>query len=247
MITRSEIMAVRALRDRKGRLESGLFVVEGRKTVIEALDSPFTVKEVFATAETADDFPGARIISPSELGRISSLKSPQGVLAVVEMPEYGVPGLRRGELVLALDRIQDPGNLGTIVRIADWFGVRDIVCSPDTADCYNPKTVQATMGSLFRVRVHYTGLEGFLAAAAQDGVPVYGAFTDGENIYGAGETAEGVLIMGNEGSGISPVIEGYVTRRISIPPYPAGNRGAESLNVAVATAVIVSEMRRRRS
>lgn len=244
MLTRAEILRVRSLADKKGRTAEGLFVVEGRKMVTEAIASGFEVEEVYATAENADGLGQARVVSPSEFGRISRLKSPQGVLALVRIPEYRTPSARPGELLIALDRLQDPGNLGTIIRTADWFGVRDIVCSPDSADCFNPKTVQATMGSLFRVRVHYTALEGFLRAAVSDRIPVYGTFMDGDSIYGKGLRPDGIIVMGNEGSGISEAIANLITHRISIPQYPAGGGGAESLNVAAATAIIVSEFRR---
>ena len=147
--------------------------------------------------------------------------------------------------MLALDDVQDPGNMGTIVRLADWFGIRDIVCSEATADCFNPKVVQATMGAITRVRVHYLPLPGLLEKALSDGIPVYGTFLDGDDIYGAELSADGILVMGNEGKGIGPDVEKCVSRRLYIPSYPGGTATSESLNVAVATAVACAEFRRR--
>jgi TrmH family RNA methyltransferase len=146
-------------------------------------------------------------------------------------------------LVLALDRVQNPGNLGTIIRLADWFGISDIVCSEDTADCFNPKVVQATMGAILRVRVHYTNLAKWLGE--QRGVKVYGTFLEGENIYSMALDKNGVIVMGNEGQGVSSEVAAKVSHKLLIPPYPADRCGSESLNVAVATAVICSEFRRR--
>lgn len=185
-------------------------------------------------------------VSPKEMERISMLKTPAGVLALVDIPRYRAePGPLGRELTLALDNIQDPGNLGTIIRIADWFGIRDILCSESSADCFNPKVVQATMGAITRVRVHYHSLEKTFAEAASAGIPLYGTFLDGENIYHSGLSRGGILVMGSEGRGISPAIEALITRRLYIPPYPAGEPSSESLNVAVATAVACSEFRRR--
>ena len=146
---------------------------------------------------------------------------------------------------LALDDVQNPGNLGTIVRLADWFGIADIVCSEASADCFNPKVVQATMGAILRVRVHYTDLGAFLHDAGAAGLPVYGTFLEGENIYGTTLTEEGVVVMGNEGRGISQAAARAVTHKLFIPPYPTDRRGSESLNVAMATGIVCSEFRRR--
>ena len=148
---------------------------------------------------------------------------------------------------LALDDVQNPGNLGTIVRLADWFGITDIVCSEASADCFNPKVVQATMGAILRVRVHYTDLGGFLRQAADAGLPVCGTFLEGENIYGASLPEAGIVVMGNEGRGISDAAAATVTRKLFIPPYPAGRRGSESLNVAMATGIVCAEFRRQAS
>ena len=177
--------------------------------------------------------------------RISQLKSSNSTLAVVEIPKYNLSEANATKnLVLALDRVQNPGNLGTIIRLADWFGITDIVCSADSADAFNPKVIQATMGAIIRVRVHYTNLQQWLAEQKSRGVCVYGTFLDGENIYHTEKSRCGVIVMGNEGQGISPECEKSVTHRLYIPPYPADRCGSESLNVAIATAITCSEFRR---
>ena len=180
----------------------------------------------------------------------SGLFVAEGEKSVREMlassfPVRRVLAVGDGALVLALDDVPDPGNMGTIVRLADWFGIRDIVCSEATADCFNPKVVQATMGAIPRVRVHYLPLSGLLEKALSDGIPVYGTFLDGDDIYGAELSADGILVMGNEGKGIGPDVEKCVSRRLYIPSYPGGTATSESLNVAVATAVACAEFRRR--
>ena len=176
--------------------------------------------------------------------KVSQLVTPPDVLAVYRIPEYhlNIDTLKK-ELVLALDTVQDPGNLGTIVRLADWFGIRHIVCSPDTADLYNPKVVQATMGALARVNVYYTSLPDFLSQV--DSSVVYGTFLDGEDIYHTSLTKSGVIVMGNEGNGISAKLEPYIGKRLYIPNYPVGQPTSESLNVAVAAAITCAEFRRR--
>ena len=152
---------------------------------------------------------------------------------------------RDNDLILALDGVQDPGNMGTILRIADWFGIREVVCSEHTADCFNPKVVQATMGAIARVRVHYLPLTEWLAQAVQAGVSVYGTFLDGETIYDAPLTTGGIVVMGSEGKGVSAQVAALVTHRLYIPSFPAGVPTSESLNVATATAIVCSEFRRR--
>lgn len=241
-MTRADVQRVRSLADKRGRDEQGLFVAEGSKLVGELLDSPLRVRQVYALDGVLP--PGsAEVIAPKEMERLSLLKTPAQALALVEIPHYRLdPAVAERELVLALDQVQNPGNLGTIIRLADWFGIRHVVCSPDTADCFNPKVVQATMGAITRVEVHYADLEAFLAVAE---APVYGTFLEGENLYDAPLTAAGVVVMGNEGRGISPGVERHLTRRLFIPPYPSDRRGSESLNVAIATAVVCGEFRRR--
>lgn len=242
MITKSEISFVRSLADKKSREQHGLFVVEGRKMVAEALGSPMNVRRIFGTEEFAE-IETCEAVSRKDIERMSSLKTPQGIMALVEIPQYSLPANPGSELTLALDGVQDPGNLGTIMRIADWFGIRDIICSPDTADCYGPKTVQATMGAVFRVRVHYTNLA---AALGKTNAPIYGTFLEGDNIYGVRlESDRGIIVLGNEGNGIGDEVAAAVTSKLYIPPYPAGDPASESLNVGVAAAIVCAEFRRR--
>ena len=241
MITRAEILDIKALATKQGREELGAFIAEGEKLVGEIRNSSLRIRRIL---QTRPIFADGELISEKEMERISQLKSANSVLAVVELPKHKLSLANPTKnLVLCLDRIQNPGNLGTIIRLADWFGISDIVCSEDTADCFNPKVVQATMGAILRVRVHYTNLAAWLSS--QSGACIYGTFLEGENIYNAQLEKSGVIVMGNEGQGISDEVAEQVTHKLLIPPYPADRCGSESLNVAVATAVICSEFRRR--
>jgi len=229
MLTKNQIKFIKSLSLKKYRDESGYFLAEGNKLVADLL--PYFDCELLLAEQ-------------GEIDKVSLLKNPQQMLAVFKQPQYQLdfPSLS-GKLSLVLDTVQDPGNLGTIIRIADWFGIENIICSPETADVYNPKTVQATMGALARVKVHYTDLSVFLEQNKT--LPVYGAFLEGENIYAANLTPEGLIVMGNEGNGISEKIEPFISKRLYIPNYPAGQPTSESLNVAVATAITCAEFRRR--
>ena len=242
MITKAEIQSIKALADKRGRVEQGAFIAEGEKLVAELRASNLVVRKVYATKPLFSD---AEVIAERDMERISQLKSSNSTLAVVEIPRYKLSAADpKKNLVLALDRVQNPGNLGTIIRLADWFGITDIVCSADSADCFNPKVIQATMGAIIRVRVHYTSLPQWLEQQKDSGVNIYGTFLDGENIYKTEKSRCGVIVMGNEGQGISPECEKSVTHRLYIPPYPAECAGSESLNVAIATAITCSEFRR---
>ena len=190
----------------------------------------------------AAGFHSRMIIEGDDVEKVSFLQHPQGVLGVFEMPEQYDEPLKDGELCLALDGVQDPGNVGTIIRLADWFGIRHVFCSLDCADIFNPKATQATMGALARVEVHYIDLASELSKAS---APVYGTFLDGENIYQQTLSPHGIIVMGNEGKGISHEIERLVTHKLYIPPYPAESQTVESLNVAIATAITCAEFRRR--
>ena len=244
-MTKAEIQLVRALADKRGRAEHGLFVAEGAKLIGELRASHLRVRRIYAL-EGVFDGPGVETVSPREMERLSLLKTPSNSLATVEIPRYRLDAERLGDrLALALDEVQNPGNLGTIIRLADWFGIGEIVCSPGSADCFNPKVVQATMGAILRVRVHYTELAACLSAAAAQGIPIYGTFLEGENIYGSELTPEGIVVMGNEGRGVTEAVARTVTRKLFIPPWPADRRGSESLNVAMATGIVCSEFRRR--
>lgn len=242
MITKAEIQSIRALADKRGRDEQCLFIAEGEKLVAELRASTMRVRKIYTTKPLWAD---AEVIAEKDMERISQLKTANSTLAVVECPKYDIAAVDpTKKLVLALDRVQNPGNLGTIIRLADWFGITDIVCSVQSADCFNPKVVQATMGAIIRVRVHYTNLAGWLECQHNRGANIYGTFLDGQNIYKAEKSCCGVIVMGNEGQGISAECEKSVTHRLYIPPYPVDNPGSESLNVAIATAITCSEFRR---
>lgn len=236
MLTNAEIKKIRSLREKKFRDEYGLFVVEGEKLVQEALNSDFEVVAVYRIEE----------IGEAVMAKISLTSSPSPVLAVVAKPGRegcaGEHGLPEG-LSLALDSVRDPGNLGTIIRIADWFGVETVFVSSDTVEAYNPKVVQATMGSIFRVRVVEASIPELCRAYKAAGKPVYGTLLDGGNIYDAELGNEGLIVMGNESNGISQEVRRELSAGLLIPSF--GKSGAESLNVGVATALTLSEFRRR--
>ena len=234
MITNAEIKHIRSLRDKKFREASGEFVVEGEKMVREALDSGLRLAGIWRSEDIGED----------TMSRISQLSSPSPVLAVLKMPvpepAADVAGLG---LCLALDSVRDPGNLGTIIRISDWFGLGTVFASPDCVDLYNPKVVQASMGSIFRVRLITASIPDVCRRFRDAGKEVYGTLLDGSDIYKERLATDGLVVMGNESSGISPEVRRLVSSRLLIPSF--GGSGAESLNVAVATAVTLSEFRRR--
>ncbi len=248
MLSKNKIKFIHSLDTKKARKEENAFLVEGFKSVDEFLPS-FHCKLLVATSSYFSTHPKCIAdeiieVTPEELSRASLLKTPQEVLAVFEQPFYKLDfEAPSSSLCLALDGVQDPGNLGTIIRIADWFGIEDLFCSQNTVDVYNPKTIQATMGALSRVKVHYTDLIPFIQTLHN--VPVYGTFLDGDVIYQSELSPTGLIIMGNEGNGISPEIENIVTQRLYIPNYPKERKTSESLNVAVATSIICAEFRRR--
>lgn len=239
-MTNQEIKYIKSLAQKKFRDQSGLFVVEGEKMVAEALASRFQVEKVYRKEE----------IGEAAMARISGLSSPSPALALVHRPaDLSLGKLPAKGLFLALDGIRDPGNLGTILRIADWFGIDAVYASEDTVDIFNPKVVQATMGAIFRVRFHYCDIPALCREAVAAGGKVYGTFLDGENMYGKtldnGASAPAVIVIGNEANGISAATGACVSDRLYIPPFPAGDPGSESLNAAVATAVTVAEFRRQ--
>ncbi len=246
-ISANEIKRVRSLSDKKFRDRYGLFCVEGEKMVDEALRSGFDVETIYRKDEIGDE----------QMGRISSLSSPSPVLAVVRKPQdinlssdaALSDALGRSGLYLALDSIRDPGNLGTILRVADWFGIDAVFAAPDTVDVFNPKVVQATMGAIFRVKFHYAEIPALCRAAVSAGGNVYGTFLDGSDMYekhlNPGKDSPSVIVIGNESNGISDEVAGLVSDRLYIPPYPKNDTGSESLNAAVATAITVAEFRRR--
>jgi rRNA methylases len=247
-LSKNKIRAIASLSKKKERDESGLFLAEGEKIVSDLLPT-FHCRTLVCTEAFHQKHPHATaeeliLAEKEEISKASLLQSPPPALAVFEKPRHAIDKRRIAQqLTLALDTIQDPGNLGTILRVADWFGIEDIVCSMDTADLYNPKVVQATMGAIARVRVHYTDLERFLQENEE--TPIYGTFLDGENIYGQELTSNGIVVMGNEGKGISERMSKLIRRRLFIPSYPAERTTSESLNVAMATGIVCSEFRRR--
>lgn len=241
---------------KKHRDESGCFVAEGPKAVRDLL-SLLPCRKLYATPVFLSSIPAAQRagirdiveINDAELERLSLLQAPRGCLALFDKPTPSSDPsawnvcVREG-LCLALDTVQDPGNLGTIVRLADWFGIGHIFASADTADVFSPKVVQATMGAVGRVSVHYVDLPSWLAQLPDD-IPVYGTFLDGDDLYAHPLTPHGLVVMGNEGKGISDAVAQYVTDRLFISPYPPGHPTGESLNVAIATAITCAEFRRR--
>lgn len=254
-ITTAQRKLVASLRQGKNRRKEGLFVMEGSRSVIDSAPA-FDVEMVIATpawAEAhADELPRSlpTLVTArnDEMERMSALSTPQGVMAVCRIPAHSdnVSLPLGDELLLALDTIQDPGNLGTIVRLADWYGVRRILASRGTADIFSAKAIQSTMGAVARVEVIYCDLPDTLRLMSEAGVPLYGTFLDGDNIYSTALTRGGIVVMGNEGNGISPEVARLIGRRLYLPPYPSEEAlGMESLNVAMATAITVAEFRRR--
>lgn len=248
MLSKNKIKYIHSLELKKNRKEEQAFVAEGHKLVGDLLGH-FPCRLLVATRAWLDRNPDVEAmeiieVNQEELTRASLLKTPQEVLAVFEQPEYSIqPEVVERSLCLALDDVQDPGNLGTIIRLADWFGIEHIFCSLGTVDVYNPKTVQATMGALARVKLHYVDLPSIIASMPS--VPIYGTFLDGNNIYAETLSANGLIIMGNEGKGVSQEVAKLVNKRLYVPNYPSERVTSESLNVAVATAVVCAEFRRR--
>lgn len=246
MISKSQISFIKSLHQKKIRKEQGLFIVEGLKSIQEFINSEYLVDSVYCTENLVPKLDNLSrkikpvIISESELSRISTLSTPQAILAVVQIPKQTDVNIKKldGSFLLALDGVQDPGNLGTIIRTADWFGLNTILCSMDTAEVYNPKVVQASMGSLSRVNIIYADL-GVLFS--QINIPVYGALLDGKSIYETDFGQEGIILLGNEGNGISKELLEKINYPITIPRYGK----AESLNVAISASIFCSELRRK--
>ena len=250
MLSKNKIKFINSLKLKKNRDKESLFIAEGSKIVSEILSSDLNIPLISATSDWISKNeinPSIEVLecSISELKKITTLTTASEVIAVVRIPknEYSIDKIQ-SKLSLALDDIQDPGNLGTIIRLADWFGIENIFCSKNTADIYNPKVIQATMGSFLRVKTHYVDLPEFLKQ--QLIIPVYGTFMEGENIYNQDLSSTGIIVMGNEGNGISLSIEELITHKIAIPP---ANKKVhpESLNVGTATGIILSEFLRRKN
>ncbi len=240
MVSKSQIKLITSLAQKKYRYKHGLFVAEGFKTISELINSKFKLNRLFSLeADFGLEPDEVQKINEWELKKISFLKTPQAALALFEIPEEKIG--EENNLTLALDGIRDPGNLGTIIRLCDWFGIKNLICSKDTVDCFNPKVVQATMGSLARVNISYCDLKSFLENSE---LPVYGAFMEGENIYKSKTEEKAILVMGNEANGVSAEIEELMQKKISIPRFGA-LKETESLNVATATAILLSEFKRK--
>ncbi len=250
MLSKVKIKLIKSLADKKNRQSEGLFLAEGNKLVKEILNSHFTVNTLIATDQFIEDYGrtvDCEIISADqeEIDRASLLKSPQQAIALVQIPAPIQHFSLTKNLTLCLDDLQDPGNLGTIVRLADWFGIRQIICSENTVDIYNPKAVQATMGAICRVNISYTGLKDLIKKAKSENLTIYGAFQNGTNIYMTDLQQEALVILGNEGNGISRELESGIDEKISIPCFSLLPVRTESLNVSMAAAIICSEFKRR--
>jgi TrmH family RNA methyltransferase len=256
MLSKNKIKFITALKKKKYRNETGLFVAEGTKLVEEIIDSGFMVSSVFALSEWINSLNNKNqsnvneiiAVTQKELEKISSQKNPNQVLAVVEKPHHEISVRElENDITLLLDRINDPGNLGTILRVADWFGIKNVICSTDTVDVYNPKVIQSTMGSICRVKVHYRELAELLKEyQANSNVPVYGSFLEGRNIFQENLSRNGFIVLGSESHGIADALTPYIKNRLYIPGFPFENQKvAESLNVSVAAGIICAEFRRR--
>jgi TrmH family RNA methyltransferase len=241
MLSKNQIKLISSLHQKKHRFASQLFFAEGIKVIQELVKSNFELEQLYTTKEDFNDVtPHKRnIISENELNKISALSTPNTCLAVFKIPLE--TKIIDSGLILALDSIRDPGNLGTILRLCDWFGIQQLVCSKETVDIYNPKVVQATMGSIARVNVNYIDLEDFITKTK---LPVFGTFMDSENIYKTTLPQEGIIVMGNEANGISENIEKLISKRLTIPRF-GDLQITESLNVATAAAIILSEFKRQ--
>jgi len=254
MLSKSQIKLIRSLQLKKYRETEGLFIAEGKKIVEELMGSPIHIKQILISKSRPELVSGSHKlkhdklvdvveIPQEEFGKISTLTTPSGILAVCNIPKANAeqPDLKK-DIVLALDDIRDPGNLGTIIRIADWFDIKHIYCSEESVDAYNPKVVQASMGSIARVHVHYINLASMLQKKVEEGIQVFGAMMNGKNIYTEQVKPKGILVIGNESNGISKEVQKHINHPVCIPSY--NTKGPESLNAAIATAILCAEFRR---
>lgn len=254
MLSKNKIKFINSLKEKKFRFLHKKFIIEGNKIVSDVLyaDNPL-IDEIIITQKWYEENQElllksgiqTTITKGQDIRKISSFKTPQDAIALVNIQETEViPASLKDELVLVLDNIQDPGNLGTIIRLCDWFGIEHLICSEDTADCYNPKVLQATMGSIFRVKVVYTHLANFLQSSAKENITIYGTTIEGSNIYTSKLTSKGIIIMGNESKGIRNELWKDINHKLFIPSFKSKKETVDSLNVAVATAIVCSEFRR---
>lgn len=253
MLSKNKIKLIKSLDSKKERIAHRLFVAEGEKITEELIDNKSDIIYLAGTEKwylknkekKIADFEND-VVSDEELKKASFLKTPQNVLCLVKIPVLDLNlEYLQNDLSLILDNVQDPGNLGTIVRIADWFGIGSIICSPTTADVYNPKVVQATMGAISRVKVYYENLDNILLQLKQLNSPIYGTTLEGENIYTSTLTPHGFIVMGNESNGLRPETLSFLNKQLFIPFFPENQKRSESLNVAIATSIVCSEFRRR--
>ncbi len=250
MITKNNIKLIHSLSKKKYRDIHQLFIAEGNKLVIDLIANKCNIKWIFAQKEwikSTNSLSNQEVIesSPDQLKKISQLTTPPSVIAICEIPQHNISGIfPMKNLILALDDVQNPGNLGTIIRLADWFGITNIVCSKNSADCYNPKVVQATMGAISRVKIHYCDLQEYLSQQKKNNILIYGTSLDGNNIYQQKLEDKGILVMGNEGNGISDEIQKLIDSKLFIPSFSISDLQSESLNVSTATAIALSEFKR---
>lgn len=250
MVSKNTLKQLQSLQHKKFRKEYGFFVAEGERLVSDLIVSQLKIKTIYHTHSWKQDVIGNRVphveVNEMEMKKLSGLSTQSSVLAVVEIPKstFSIEELKEG-LTLVLDDVQDPGNLGTIIRLADWFGIKTIVCSTGSADAFSPKVVQSTMGAISRVKVIYTDLKELIENAKLLNINVYGTFMQGSDIYKTDLPHNALLVMGNEGNGISQSVEKLIQYRLTIPSFTQGENTSESLNVAMATAIACSEFRRR--
>jgi len=250
MLSKNSIKYINSLRVKKIRNDNNLFIAEGERLIGEIIESQLKVKTIYYNSDWSSNIKSFDFecveISNDEMKKISGLTTPSKLLAVVNIPNYSISDCKiDNSLALALDDIQDPGNFGTIIRLADWFGIDSILCSNNTVDAYSPKVVQTCMGAISRVKTIYCDLEKTLQDSKKINLPVYGTFMEGANIYNENLPKNGIIVMGNEGNGVSKGIEKFITKKIHIPSFASNRTTVESLNVAMATAIVLSEFRRR--
>ncbi len=253
MVSKNTIKLIKSLAIKKYRLKEGMFLVEGDKNVLEVLNSQYQTEQLFATKRFIDENKRScknalalQEAEPDEIRKMSLLQNPQNCLAVCKLPEAPIfPEELTNNLSLYLDDIQDPGNLGTIIRICDWFRIEYLFCSPATVDFYNPKVIQASMGSLCRVKMVKTTFPEVKLLANSSQTPIFGAFLEGENVYKKELPQKAILVVGNEGNGVNKSLEKQIPAKIKIPGFSEKSSGAESLNVSVATAILCSEFKRQ--
>lgn len=250
MLSKNKVKNIQILSHKKGREETGLFIAEGEKLITDLIKSGFKIDTLIALEEKMKKFSAIHceklIATEDELKKISLLKTPPSMVAVCfQRIDKLTFGSSKKDLTIVLDDIQDPGNFGTIIRLASWFGIDQIICSENTVDCYNPKVIQATMGAIAHVKIIYTDILSYLSDSNEEGRVIYGTFMEGENIYSTDLDKNGIVVFGNEGNGISKKISELVPKKISIPTFAKDHAPVESLNVSIAAAIVCSEFRRR--